>query len=484
MRRDLRGLADQDFDLLVIGGGIYGAAATWDAAQRGLRVALVEANDFGSGVSWNSLKTIHGGLRHLQRADVWGVRESVRERRALARIAPQVVKPLSFLIPTRGHGIRGREALWLALLVNDVLGLDRNRGLDRDHEIPPGRVLSRKEVLAALPGVPAKGLSGGAVWSDAQVESSERLLLGFLHSAAAAGASLANYLEIKRFRRRGERIVGAVARDRRGDDELEIRARMVLNAAGPDVDRVLALADVSKAPVPLLRATNLVLKRAPVAPQAVGAASRGRYLFLVPWQNQTIVGTDYEPAETPEAGIDAFLEEVRHAFSWAGLTRDDVSLVHRGLVPGRQDGNGLWTRHRLFDHEAQDARPGLISMVGVKYTTARRVAEQAVSLVFRRLGKDPPRCQTAEIPLRGIELPAGGLEQQTRYAVREEMALTLADAVLRRLDLGTGGPPAAPELESVELAMASELGWSREQMREQARALAETYRMVPASHSG
>jgi glycerol-3-phosphate dehydrogenase len=236
--------------------------------------------------------------------------------------------------------------------------------------------------------------------------------------------------------------------------------------------------------VPLLRATNLVLKRATVEGRAVGIASGGRYLFMVPWQDRAIVGTDYEPADRPEAGVDAFFEEVRHAFAWAELTHDDVSLVHRGLVPGRRDGNGLWTHHLLLDHEAQDGRPGLISMVGVKYTTARSVAEQAVSLVFRRLDRHSPPCRTAELPLAGIELPLGGLEERSRYAVREEMALTLADAVLRRLDLGTGGPPAAREIEAVASTMASELGWDRGRVREEERTLDETYSMVPARHSG
>ncbi|HWW93867.1 MAG TPA: FAD-dependent oxidoreductase, partial [Vicinamibacteria bacterium] len=175
MKRDLGLLAAREHDLLIVGGGIYGVAAAWDAAQRGLDVALIEGEDFGAGVSWNSLKTIHGGLRHLQRADVGQMRESLRERRALLRIAPELVRPLSFLVPAYGHGIRGREALAAGLWLFDLLGRDRNRGLAPDQRIPPARSLSRRAVLEMIPALPERGLTGGALWTDAQVSSSERL---------------------------------------------------------------------------------------------------------------------------------------------------------------------------------------------------------------------------------------------------------------------------------------------------------------------
>ena len=150
VKRDLASLANREHDLLVVGGGIHGAAAAWDAAQRGLSVALVEAADFGSGTSWNSLKTIHGGLRHLQRADIAGLRESVRERRALLRIAPAIVRPLPFLVPAYGHGLKGREALAVAVCLNDLLSRDRNDGLREDRRLPGPRVLSPMEVMGLL----------------------------------------------------------------------------------------------------------------------------------------------------------------------------------------------------------------------------------------------------------------------------------------------------------------------------------------------
>src|SRR5580765_5077678 len=161
MKRDVGALEGKTFDLLVIGGGILGATTAWDAAQRGLSVALVEAGDFGSGTSWNSLKTIHGGLRHLQRADLAGLRESVRERRALLEIAPAMVRPLPFLVPAYGHGAKGREALAAGVVRADLLSRDRNRDLPPDRRIAPSRVLSRQAVLELVPALPAHGLTGG-----------------------------------------------------------------------------------------------------------------------------------------------------------------------------------------------------------------------------------------------------------------------------------------------------------------------------------
>jgi glycerol-3-phosphate dehydrogenase len=195
----------------------------------------------------------------------------------------------------------------------------------------------------------------------------------------------------------------------------------------------------------------------------------------VPWEGRTIVGTSYEPAETPASDPLAFLDEAAGAFPWAGIGRSDVAVVHEGLVPGRGGAAGLSTRPRLHDHEAEDRLPGLVTLQGVKYTTARAVAERAVDLVIRRLGRGSARCRTAITPLPEACLLAGSLEERARLAVRDEMALTLPDAVLRRLDVGTAGPPPPGELDTIVRVMAAELGWDATREEEERAALARIY---------
>jgi len=430
----------------VVGGGITGAAAAWDAALRGLRVALVEAADFGGATSWNSLKTIHGGLRHLQRADVPSVLESARERAVFLRIAPALVRPLPFLVPTQGHGRRGREALACALLANDALTWRRNRGLPASHRIPRGRILSRDEVRARVPGLEGGNVTGGALWTDAQVDSNERLVLAFVRGAAEHGAAVANHAAVEALLRDGDRVTGARCRDHVLGQAFEVRARLTINAAGPTAPALDGPA------LPLLRAFNLVLGRAVVRDAAVGAPSGGRFLFLVPWRDRTIVGTGYEPADAPGGGARAFLDEAARAFPWAGLRAEDVTLVHEGLVPGTA--SGPWSRPRL-----RGGAPGLVNAVGVKFTGGRALAERAVDLALAGLDRPyaPPR--TAFTPLPGAAPLAGPPEDAARVAVTDEMAIHLDDAVLRRLDRGSAGPPPPEDVERVLGVMAAELGW-------------------------
>ncbi|HEY8234755.1 MAG TPA: FAD-dependent oxidoreductase [Vicinamibacteria bacterium] len=471
MKRDLAALAAREWDVVVVGGGIHGAAVAWDAAQRGLAVALVEREDFGAGASWNSLKTIHGGLRHLQRLDVFGLRESSLERRTLLAIAPQLVTTLRFLVPCAGHAARSRAAFAAVLLVNDLLTRDRNHGLPEARQIPRGRTLSAAEALALVPGLPARGLTGAAVWHDAQVSSSERLLLGFLHAAADAGAVVANHAEALELLRAGSgRVAGIALRDALTGRTLEARARLVVNAAGPWLDELTRSLGPRRAPLPLLRARNIVLRRPPPVPLAVGARSGGRFLFLVPWQGRSIVGTSYEPSLAPPSDPRAFLDEAARAFPWAGIERDDLALVHEGLVPGSP--HELWTRSRVVDHERVDGTHGLLSLLAVKFTTARAVAERAVDLALERLGRPRAACRTALTPLPNACPLAGGLAERARAAVRDEMALSLADAVLRRLDLGTAGAPAPDELAVVSETMARELGWDAARERAERAAVA------------
>ena len=308
MRRDIGELADSHFDVLVIGGGIYGAFIAWDAALRGLKVALIEKNDFGSATSSNSLKIMHGGLRYLQHADFKRMRESIMERRALMHIAPHLVHPLPCIMPTYGHALKGKEVMAAALLINDLVGFDRNKKLDPQKHLPNGKVISKEKCKEMIPGVDEENLTGGALWYDCQLYNSERMLLSVLHSAYDCGATLANYAEMADFKLDKGKIVGAMAKDKLTDEEFEISAKLVINSSGPWVKQVLERLNgkVSLPKIRLSAAMNLVIRKKIFPKYAVGIWSKanfddkdsvlnkgGRLLFITPWKNYSIIGTTH-----------------------------------------------------------------------------------------------------------------------------------------------------------------------------------------------
>lgn len=476
LRRDLDLLVRRAHDVVVVGGGIHGAATAWEAASRGLSVALVEASDFGGGASWNSLKTIHGGLRHLQRMDVAGLRESARERRALMTIAPELVRPLAFLAPARGHGVRGRLALGAGLAAADLATVDLTRGPGAGRLLPRGRTLSAAEVAARVPGLDGAAPSGGALWWDAQVDSSERLVLAFLHAAADAGAVVVNRMEATGVLRGGEVVHGVTARDALTGRTVEVLGRSVVNSGGRGGGDLIRAAGIVRRPTPMLRAVNLVLRRPIVGDTAVGSQSGGRYLFAVPWRDRTIVGTGYGPEEAPLPELAAgFLAEAACAFPWAGLEKADVALVHEGLVPAKGRGGALVTRSRVVDHEMDDGVPGLLTVVAAKYTTARAIAERAVDAIQERLDRPRVPSRTSITPLPAARLLGGPLKDRVRRAVQEEMAHSLADVVLRRLDLGTAGEPPVEDVETVAGVLFHELGWDAARLAAERADLAAFY---------
>jgi len=475
MKRDIAALTAREHDVVVIGSGVIGAAVAWDAAQRGLSVALVEASDFGSGTSSNSLKTIHGGLRYLQSLDLVRMRQSIAERRALLRIAPELVRPLPFVAPVYGHGKRGREAFGIGLRLNEWLSFDRNRNVPAERILPAGRLLARRQTLELMPGVDATGLTGGALWYDAQVADSERLILAFLLQAADDGAAIANYVEVTGLLRQGARARGVLARDLESGVDVEVHARVVVSAAGPWTENVLALAGIRRR-IPLLRAVNVVVRRPRLAVNALAAPTDDRYVFMIPWRDRTLIGTAYQPEGSGSVAetVDALLGDARRAFAWAELDPADVTFVHCGLVPGERDANGLWSRDVVRDH-GRTGTGGLISVVGVKYTTARAVAEQVVDLVVQNLGRSVAACRTAVTPLVHARALDGTLVERARQAVTGEMALHLSDLVLRRLDLGAAGPPPPALLGEIAERQARLLDWGDERIAAEKRALDERF---------
>lgn len=537
MKRDLNQIAGKTFDLLVIGGGIYGACIAWDAVLRGMSVALLEKGDFGQATSANSLKTVHGGLRYLQKLDIKRMRQSTRERRNLMRIAPHLVHPLACIMPVYGHGMRGREVMAAGLWLNDLISYDRNRLMDGRKHLPEGRMLSPEACQQFLPGIPSNGLTGGALWYDSQMYNSERLTLSFVRSAVNRGAVAANYAEVTGFLVKDGRVFGVEARDGLSGASFQVRARTIVNAAGPWVDRVLSLLPGGSARLGIRLAKAINIATRPIIKDyAAGIAARPspersavqpkigeRLLFIVPWRNQSIIGTTYQlhtghpdQLAVTEADVQEILDETNRAYPPAGLTQEDVVFIYSGMVPvtAVDPHTGIVQRAGKFqirDHR-QDGLQGLISVLGVKYTTARGVAELAVDQVFSNLGYRPPSSVSAQIPLYGGDIQAfetflleeinrrpcdlspamvrmlvhnygsaypelfqyfpqptvpgrpvpeeqAVLIAQIKYAVQHEMAMKLSDVIFRRTEQGVDGFPGAEMIRFCAQVMGNELNW-------------------------
>jgi glycerol-3-phosphate dehydrogenase len=480
MTRSIEALAARTFDTVVIGGGIYGLTIACDAAQRGLSVALIERDDFGSATSFNHLRTIHGGLRYLQTLDFARARESIRERRTLALIAPWALRPLPFVLPLFPSLARGRIALRVGFLLDSLVAGDRDDGLPESHRLPGGRVLGPSEAKATYPELRSLDITGAAVWYDYVTVEADRLTLAWALSAVDHGAVVANRVEALEIASDKGRTAGVRARDRLTGSECLIAGRTVVNATGGGINRLLEPIRASVR-LPLLQAVNVVTTYPAPAAAFGGRGASGRTLFLVPWQGRAVFGTWESPGLcTPDdltisrSTLTDFLQDLNVAFPAYELTPDTVSLVHRGVVPARaRPGQrpALDGRELIFEHRPPGP-DGLVSVAGTKYTTARAVAEHVVDRVFAYLGRSPVPCRSAQIPLPHVALDGDAL---LRYAAAHEMVVTLADAVMRRTTIGAVGCPDEPTLQHAAAVVGGVLGWSSERQREEIEGVRAMY---------
>ena len=332
-----------DYDVIVIGGGINGAGIARDAAARGLRTLLLEAEDFGGGTtSWSS-RLIHGGLRYLEYGEIGLVYESLHERRTLMRTAPHLVKPLRLTIPIYRRNKRGRLLVRLGMLGYDMLSWSK--------ALPGHDMLSRSNLLAAEPGIDSRDLVGGASYYDAQAMFPERLVIENVIDAEALGAEVHNRARVERLLISGGRATGVEWRDGRTGKRQSSTARAIVNAAGPWVDRVLAGASTA---FPRLmggtKGSHLVtghFSGAPADAFYIESPIDGRPLFVIPWNGQYLIGTtdirfDGDPravqASTEE--IDYLLNAVNTTFPAADLTRARVNYTYCGVRPLPHAGDG------------------------------------------------------------------------------------------------------------------------------------------------
>jgi glycerol-3-phosphate dehydrogenase len=528
MKRNLERLANQKFDVLVVGGGIHGAITAWDAALRGLSVALIERGDFGGGTSQNSLKIIHGGLRYLQDGNLSRIRMMVRERTTWMKIAPHLIHPLPCLMPTTQKMSRSRLAMGLALMANDYLSFDRNQ-LD----LFDGMIVSQRELSRILPGYDVSTSTGAAVWYDAQIYNSERLLLEFIISAVQIGAEAANYVEAISFLQQGNEIIGVQAKDLQTGQIFDIQSKLVINCAGAWMEHLLEKAALCSEYATSI-AMNVIVDQV-WSDVAVGLTSQPvngkppQVLFIVPWRDKSMIGTYHLPwTDEPhtfklnESMVQEFLDQINSAQPPYELSLEDVRHVTWGFLPvNKADANkeyvNLTRDGVVIDHQKKNGLSGLISVLGVKYTTARVVAEQAMDLAVNQLGMKTKKCQTHTTPVRGgkiddfgdflrhalagvprpinkksiehlvytygseyqkllecvqsrpdlarrIDPPLPVTVAEVQHAIQYEMALTLADVVGRRTELGATGLPSGTALQ-----------WSPERQQQEIDSVIQDY---------
>lgn len=424
--RDLKSLANQRFDVCVVGGGICGAAVAWDAVRRGLSVALLEREDFCARTSAYSLKFVHGGIRYLQHLDFKRVRESCRERSALLRVAPHLVHPIPVVVPTFGHALQGGEALAAAFALLSLVTSERNRDIpDPERRIPRGKLVSRAQLLDWFPVLADARPNGAGVFSDGQIYNPPRLVWEFVRSAMGQGAAAANWCSVTGLLREGDKAVGVKVEDRLGGERFDVRADTVVNAAGPFAEQILVHDGLrTERRIPFSRDMALIFRKKLDAERALAVQtryadpdavlSRGhRHLFFVPWRDRLMIGVNSKvyPDEpyglrVPEQEVTAFVDEIRDAAPWLGVGPGDVAMVYAGLLPFGQNDAGatdlsFGKRSHVIDHRETDGIDGLVSAISVRLTTARGVAEEVVNLVFRKRGNVPPACETETTRLSG-----------------------------------------------------------------------------------
>ena len=441
MERHPSALSKRRFDLVVIGGGIQGAATAREAALRGLKVALVEAQDFASGTSSRSSKLIHGGLRYLEQYDFKLVREARAERRLLHRLAPHLARPLPFLLPIYRGDPYSPLKIRAGLTLYDLLG---NLGREDRH-----RMVSPKEALGLVPALRSDDLRAAAIYHDSETDDA-RLTLEFILDAADHGAVVANYTEVRALAlsaQAGEgSVINAEAQDRFTGRRHEISSRFWVNATGPWVDHVRALVpgfDGSKT-VRLTKGSHLILPRVAESFALFAAIPPGQRVFLMmPWGEHSLLGTtdtDFEgdPSSVrPDRADTEYLLNAVNRVLRQPLTSDQVVGSFAGLralvvEPGRSPSAN--TREYRFHQDPWAAN--FISICGGKLTTARALGEKLVERVIAQVGVVPPQ---AGHPSREAPLPGGYtgpfegfVKSATERAAAEfHLARTVAERIVR-----------------------------------------------------
>jgi len=538
----LEDVAGQRYDLLIIGGGAPGLFAAADAAARGLSVVLIDKADFGGDPSWPDQRTIGGGLQSFREGRLSLAKRQIAERRIWARLAPHLLRPLPFLAGTYRWTRRSKLLAKAGFRTYDLLGRKRNAGVSQELHLPKARLESAAATRRLFPGVAPVGLTGGAIWYDYQARYPERLTWALALNARKHGATLLNYVEATAAIRTGTGVViGAQIRDVLSGATADLQAAATLVATPGGALSALAALGIAGPDMPVLRTMDVLLNR-PARDIALVAPSRaGHFMTAIPWHGHLLVGThlsrrpvNAQAGGPPDEAIEAFLSDVNEAFPHLSAERRDIRLLYSGLVPADSHGPTVERLRlpRVVSH-ARDGAPGVTSLVGAEFTTARWAAERAVDAVCADLTRKAARSLAHDraLPHAGIADVEGRLLETLReirvsldrdviehligwygteastvvryataqglteriasdgpilagevaYAVDHEAAARLTDVILRRTPIGAAGHPGAAAVSAVARVMSARLGWTPDRVAAELADLDATYRTLIAS---
>lgn len=434
MQRFIEQHSDEHFDIVVVGGGITGACVAYEAATQGFKVAMLEKSDFSAGTSSASSKLIHGGLRYLANGEFGMVRESLRERRVMGNIAPNLVYPTPLLMTHTDQSLKSNKwVVKLGMLLYDALSFDKAFTWDRAKRIPRHYSLSRLEALQTEPQLRAEVLTGGSVFYDSASLCPERLTLAFIKSAVRFGAKVSNHAQVTELLRDGAgRVSGVRLRDGLSGKQHTVHAQLTVNCAGPWADRIPELAGTRVAGERSLKRSEGVhfITRKPLISgrSIVGCSSRtGGHFFLIPWRGHTLVGTtdkaytgDPDGYRVSAASVMELIATVNEGFGDGTLTYADVQYAYGGLRPlVETQTRETYTASRRFEicDNAEQGLDGLITVEGGKFTTSRQLASDCLKVVACKLGRRLGRSVTNKQRLVGCDI--ADLSAFLEQAVRE-----------------------------------------------------------------
>jgi glycerol-3-phosphate dehydrogenase len=421
VKRFIESYQGEIFDVIVIGGGITGASVAYEAATRGLKVALLEKKDFSWATSAVTSKLIHGGLRYLANGEIRLVRESLRERRVLENIAPNFVYPMPVMMTHNSTQFKNNKwVVKVGMLMYDALSYDKNFTWDKSKQIPMHRTISRQEVLDSEPNVRAAGLTGASIFYDCSSIFPERLTLAFIKSAVSYGAKVSNYTQVTGFCfDKRHNVTGVQVQDILNGTCHKLNGTITINCGGPWADIVLGLAKSNSNGCTLRRSEGIHIitaKNLLSGRYVVGSMTpAGRHFFLIPWRGHTLIGTTDKPYignpdeyQVTRQSIDELIAEINASFGDGLFSYADVRHTFGGLRPLVEDQTEetyvCSRRYEIFDN-TEEGLNGLITVEGGKYTTSRKLAENCLNTVAAKLSRPLGKSITDKHHLSGCDIP-------------------------------------------------------------------------------